>query len=656
MTEQKLQSHAPIFRLPGLFARLGSLIVLQGLFVFAALGVILFYPDESALKTNPQTESRHWLSEIGQQFADSCYAELLTNSSSGLTHVETISGSGDSLISAGLIAVHPDGSLNCIAALDQNGEVASVGQVPFVAGGFDQNLIRAAASQQPGFALSTIESSSKSMFYGTPKWGNTDPVVFVAEVNHRYIISERNDLAYIVFVLFLVSALLSLLTAYLVVKKVQEPLSRISRDLEQTSGGASVESTASAPSDELAGLTDSANRLALTLREQRDEIKDYNSKLQIAHTELAESQRFLSTLIDNSPTCVIATSADDRIILYNREAQKTFGYGPEEVLGHSISDLIILPPDWPSTLDLPPNHQREVLCRRQDQQQFPALVLAAPIPDPHGHPTACMLLLRDITESKGFQEMMVRLDRYSTRGEMAGEIAHEINNYLAVLSGNIELMPLLMKKGDQEKITRKLEMMRTTCDKIAKFTDGLMDGGPEETTFFPHNVNQIVENVLAFLKPQNKFDRIEFRTELDCQMPQVAVDAGQIQQLLVNLLHNSADALADRKEGASVVVRSYRGPDNNGPTVCLEVQDNGPGVIADKVELLFVKRFTTKRRGHGIGLITCKKIMDSHKGAISYRYNDGALFSISLLTTPPTERTAPGTEATSVTTPSTIQV
>jgi len=388
MVERKRYFLGHLLRVPGLFARLGGLIVLQGLFIFAALGVILFHPDESALKSNSQTESRRWISDLGQQFADSCFAALAAQSTERLTHIGTVSGSGDSLVSAGLIAVHADSSLNCIAAIDQSGQVVSSGQIPLVAGEFDPSLIRAAATQRPGFALSSIENSFKTAFYFRPQWGMNEPVVFVAEVNHRYIITERGDLAYIVFVLFLVSALLSLLTARLVVKKVQEPLSRLSRNLAESSREANDKTPESSSADELAGLTDSANRIAVTIREQQNEIRDYTRKLQIAHTELADSERFLSTLIDNSPTCVIAISVDDRIVLFNQEAQRTFGYKSDEALGRNVADLVILPPDWPSAMELPPNHQREVLCRRNDRQQFPAFVMAAPIPDAHGHPAA----------------------------------------------------------------------------------------------------------------------------------------------------------------------------------------------------------------------------------------------------------------------------
>jgi len=623
-------STSALFRVPGLFVRLGWLIVLQGFFVFAGLGLILFQPDESSVRPSPQQETRRWLSDLGQQLADTCFTTQPGHGGSSLRQVAATSSHGDSLVSAGLIVVHGDGSLKCIAAVDQTGLVVTSALSPLVIGSFDESLVRVAAMQAPGFAISSIENSSQSTFYGTPRREFPEPLVFVAVVNHRYVISERADLAYIIFMLFLSSTLVSLLTAYLIVKKVQEPLNRLSRGLERASEGDLFSQTSSDDDGELSGLASSANRIARTLQEKQDEIKDYDSKLQVAHAELAESQRFLSTLIDSSPSCVIATSTDSHIILYNQEAQRTFGFAADDVIGRTISELITLPQDWPAVSALPGKLHGEVLCRRKDQPQFPALLVAAPIPDQDGHPSACLYILRDITESRGFQEMMVRLDRYSTRGEMAGEIAHEINNYLAVLSGNIELMPLLMKRGDQEKISKKLEMMRMTCDKIAKFTDGLMDGGPDETTFYPHNLNQIVENVLAFLKPQNKFDRIEFRTELDSGLPQIPVDAGQIQQLLVNLINNAADALADRKEGAVVIVRSGRGGDRGELSVHLEVKDDGPGVVPDKVDLLFVQRFTTKPRGHGIGLITCKKIMDSHHGSIAYRYENGAVFSAAL--------------------------
>jgi C4-dicarboxylate-specific signal transduction histidine kinase len=243
---------------------------------------------------------------------------------------------------------------------------------------------------------------------------------------------------------------------------------------------------------------------------------------------------------------------------------------------------------------------------------------------------ARIYVCRDITESRDFQKMMIRLDRYYTRGEMAGDIAHEINNYLAVLMGNVELLPLLLKKGDQRKIDRKLEVMWTTLEKIARFADGLLDGPPDTARLEPTSINQVVENVIAFLKPQNKFDTVNVVKDLATDVPVIYVDRAQIQQLLVNLIYNAAEALAEKEGERTIVVATATADPENSPGVRVVIRDNGPGVAPDKENLLFKTRFTTKQRGHGIGLITCRKIVDNHAGSISYRREDGAVFSFVL--------------------------
>ena len=69
---------------------------------------------------------------------------------------------------------------------------------------------------------------------------------------------------------------------------------------------------------------------------------------------------------------------------------------------------------------------------------------------------------------------------------------------------------------------------------------------------------------------------------------------------------------------------------HNNQSLMIQIHDNGPGVVKEKVDHLFKKRFTTKSKGHGIGLVTCKRIVDSHNGRIRYNYDNGALFSVEL--------------------------
>ena len=142
--------------------------------------------------------------------------------------------------------------------------------------------------------------------------------------------------------------------------------------------------------------------------------------------------------------------------------------------------------------------------------------------------------------------------------------------------------------------------------------------------------------MVAFLKPQNRFDLVEVCTELAADLPILMLDQGQIQQLLVNLIYNAADSLSqvEGEKRIEIVTSSTTTPD--GSWVSVEVRDSGPGVAEDRIDALFKDRFTTKRKGHGIGLITCRKIADNHRGNISYRTEGGAVFAVSF----PVERSA----------------
>jgi PAS domain S-box-containing protein len=339
---------------------------------------------------------------------------------------------------------------------------------------------------------------------------------------------------------------------------------------------------------------------------------------------------FLSTLIEHSPCSIIATATDGEIVIFNRKAAETFGYDQGRGIGMSINRLFMANSfDTKSKSEIDFSGGREVICLRENGSQFPAYLVSSPVTDNLGQAVAYLWNLLDITESKDFQQMMIRVDRYYTRGEMAGDIAHEINNFLAVLSGNVELLPLFLKRGDQEKITKKLELMKSTVDRIAKFTDGLMDVSTDDAHFDPADVNQLVENMLAFLRPQNRFDNIDVVTDLDGDLTLVQLDVGQIQQLLVNLLNNAADAVAGC-ELRKITVRTRLIETDRGRASRIEIVDSGPGVKEDKQALLFEKRFTTKRKGHGYGLITCRRIVDAHGGKISYERSAETRFTVDL--------------------------
>jgi PAS domain S-box-containing protein len=430
---------------------------------------------------------------------------------------------------------------------------------------------------------------------------------------------------YAVLVLFLASTLISLLTVYWLSKRFREPLDRLIRGIEKTSEGELYYSIEADSDEEMDRLTGAFNRMTQRLWDNQKELKRINSQLKESNESIKESQVFLAALIDNSPLSIVVTNPQNAVLIYNRAAAEVFAFSRDEVIGRSAEMLFAeMPANILPAEDDPPG--REAICLRKGGEHFPAYVAACRVVAEGGRLDARLYIIRDISESQSFQDMMIRLDRYYTRGEMAGDIAHEINNYLAVLMGNLELLPIFLRKAETEKIDKKLEVMKTTVDRIARFANGLMDTPHDEAKFETASVNQLVENIIAFLKPQNRFDSISIGTELSTDITLLDLDPGQIQQLLVNLIYNASEVLLQQEGEKRVTVRTSRVTADGRNWAQVEVKDNGPGVPAAKEADLFKTRFTTKRKGHGIGLITCRKIVENHGGEIGYRFDNGAVF------------------------------
>lgn len=528
---------------------------------------------------------------------------------------------------------------------------------------FDIEMQTSVAGQQwLKFRMSQEAATLSPVFYRTGhvanyhpfQLGEDLPALLVILSDHDFLISNRSSLQYAILLLFLVSSLFSLLTVYLISNRFREPLARLQLGLEKTAQGELYHMMEPDGDIELRNLAETFNRMTRKLLGSNRSLQKFSVELAESNRQGYESQSYFAALIDNSPDSIISSTPDGQIVIFNHQAQKAFDYHHEEILGRNVSELFTESggENLASHISANKDFEMEMLGRRKDGTIFPAYMVVTHLYDEEKRIMAHLFIVRDISESKNFQEMMIRIDRYYNRGEMAGDIAHEINNYLAVLSGNLELMPLLLKKGDTEKIDHKLEVMKATVDKIGRFANGLMDPNQGEAYFEMADMNQLIENMIAFLKPQNRFKNIELSADLAVNLPLIELDVGQIQQLLVNLVYNAADALKDSERPPQVVISTSLLDLSPDPRIRLEVRDNGHGVPEEYREKLFQKRFTTKRKGHGIGLVTCQKIVEAHRGRIGCDNLDkGAVFYVEMAARRPAEDQAHGQPMSTVLTP-----
>jgi len=273
----------------------------------------------------------------------------------------------------------------------------------------------------------------------------------------------------------------------------------------------------------------------------------------------------------------------------------------------------------------------EILDLRKNGDEFINYVTACNIVGASEKLLGVLYLGKDITESKELERQAQSLDRMAARGQMAAEVAHEMNNYISILSGNLELLGMDIEAGKIEGIDKKLKVMTNAVSRMTVFAQGLMSHAQPKYEFCEVDLNRFLEAELAFLRPQKRYRQIQIVTNFDERLESIYADPAGLQQMLYNLINNAADAInnAEIKNGM-IEVKTVLLEDDE--SLVIEIGDNGPGMTAEAQEGAFRQSFTTKTSGHGFGLLTIKSIVKIHGGkvAVVSQPGQGARFVITL--------------------------
>lgn len=211
-------------------------------------------------------------------------------------------------------------------------------------------------------------------------------------------------------------------------------------------------------------------------------------------------------------------------------------------------------------------------------------------------------------------QALISSERMAAKGEMAAAVAHEMNNYLAVLSGRTQLLRRKFEKGGLGEYARDGEILWTQVERLTRLARGLLDFSHKELKVTRFDINALCQETVEFLQPQNAFDRVRLELVTEPELREVEGDAGQIHQVLLNLCRNAADAMRDAETPEGLI--QIRTKIDGKGYVRVEVEDNGPGVPPAIRTRIFEPGFTTKKEGHGFGLATTFRIVENHKGRI----------------------------------------
>jgi len=367
----------------------------------------------------------------------------------------------------------------------------------------------------------------------------------------------------------------------------------------------------------------------------------------------ASEQRY-RLLVETAGSAIIVLTPDGRILEFNREAETIYGWSRAEVLGKDYLQLF-LPAERRAEvgglirqiLDGTTMKGFEGPVRARSGEERIILWNARPLSGSGGRTLGVVGIGQDITERKRAEEQIRRLNeeletrvvartaelraseerarehqallahmlRVSTMGEMAAALAHEINQPLGAIVNYANGIGVRLREGElvpgdlQEAVAHIAAEGLRAGEIIRRMRDFVRQADANRELA---DVNRIVREAAHLIEPDTRRSMIPVRLELDPDLPLLELDRIQVEQVILNLLRNGLEAIAEAgvSEHELIVRTSVRGAG----TIEVSVRDTGIGIIPAVRDRIFDPFFTTKTGGLGMGLSISRSIVEAHGG------------------------------------------
>lgn len=368
------------------------------------------------------------------------------------------------------------------------------------------------------------------------------------------------------------------------------------------------------------------------------------------HTEelLRKERDFTSAILDTADVLVAVLDCQGRIVRLNRAFQKISGYSLNEVKGRYFWDFTPSQVRANQTAAekhgplhiLAASQKHEEYWQTKTGEQYLIAWSSTALLGPEGSLEYIICTGVDITERRQAEDLarqrlleLAHISRLSTLGEMAAEIAHELNQPLGAITtySDICLRILEPHRPKSQSLRELLEEIAAQAERAGKIIHHLRNFiCNQEQHRAPVEINILIRETVDIMEVEARWQNITIELALQDSLPPVIADSLLLQQVLINLIRNAFDAMSTAQcEERKLKIQTLRAGER---AIEVHVQDTGPGLSDKLKQKIFEPFFTTKQDGMGIGLSICQSIIEAHGGQLWVTSNNccGTTFRLRL--------------------------